>query len=278
MVTTDAGATVSEDEPRRDKRMSLAGHLVELRRRLIIAALGVVVAMVIAFFITDGVISLLNEPILAAAERRGQSMDGQSLTALNFTTVTSGFDLRIRIAFALGLLISAPVWLWQIWAFIMPGLTRKEVRYTWSFAAAAVPLFFSGCAVGFLIIPHVIDLMTSFVPNGAALLFTYDTYYDFVFKFLIVLGVAFVLPVFLVALNVSGVMSGMAILKGWRVAVLIAAVFAALATPAADVTSMLLLMGIMIVLYLAAAAFSLLFDRRRRRREPPLLPTPGLDG
>lgn len=121
MATTDAGMTVSEDEPRRDKRMSLAGHLVELRRRLMIAALGVVVAMVIAFFITDGVISLLNEPILAAAERRGQTMNGQSLTALNFTTVTSGFDLRIRIAFALGLLISAPVWLWQIWAFIMPG-------------------------------------------------------------------------------------------------------------------------------------------------------------
>ena len=278
MATTDAGVTVSGDAPRRDKRMSLAGHLIELRRRLMIAALGVVVAMVIAFFITDGVISLLSEPIRVAAERRGLSMSGEPLTALNFTTVTSGFDLRIRIAFALGLLISAPVWLWQLWAFIMPGLTRKEIRYTWGFAAAAVPLFFAGCGVGFLIIPHVIELMTSFIPNGAALLFAYDTYYDFVLKFFLVLGVAFVLPVFLVALNVSGVMSGMAILKGWRVAVLIAAVFAALATPAADVTSMLLLMGIMVVLYLAAAGVSLLFDRRRRRREPPLLPTPGIDG
>ena len=197
-------------------------------------------------------------------------MTGETLTALNFTTVTSGFDLRMRIAFAIGLLISAPVWLWQLWAFVMPGLTRKEIRYTWAFMGAAIPLFFAGCAVGFFIIPHVIELMATFVPGGAALLFAYDTYYDFVFKFFIVLGCAFVLPVFLVAMNLAGIMSGRAILKGWRVAVLVAAVFSALATPAADVTSMLLLMGIMIVLYIAAAALSMLFDRRRTKREEAL--------
>jgi len=253
--------------------MTLAAHLVELRKRLIIAAAALVVGMVIAFFITDGVIALLNEPIRVIAERRGIQVQGEPLTALNFTTVTSGFDLRIRIAFAIGLLLSAPVWLWQLWAFIMPGLTKKEVRYTWGFLAAAIPLFFAGCAVGFFIVPHAIELLAGFVPDGAALLFTYDTYYDFVFKFFIILGCAFVLPVFLVALNFAGIMSGRAILKGWRVAVLISAVFAALATPAADVTSMLLLMGIMILLYLAAASVSLLFDRRKRKREQALLAT-----
>ena len=67
-----------------------------------------------------------------------------------FDTVTSGFDLRIRISFAIGLMISAPVWLWQIWAFIMPGLTRKEIRYTVGFLGAAIPLFFAGCYVGLL--------------------------------------------------------------------------------------------------------------------------------
>lgn len=270
MATTDAGVTVSPEQPRRDKRMSLGEHLVELRRRLMIAVVGLVVGMIVAFFITDGIISLLNEPILEVAARRGQEITGETLTALNFTTVTSGFDLRMRIAFAIGLLISAPVWLWQLWAFVMPGLTRKEIRYTWAFMGAAIPLFFAGCAVGFFIIPHVIELMATFVPGGAALLFAYDTYYDFVFKFFIVLGCAFVLPVFLVAMNLAGIMSGRAILKGWRVAVLVAAVFSALATPAADVTSMLLLMGIMIVLYIAAAALSMLFDRRRTKREEAL--------
>lgn len=253
--------------------MTLGAHLVELRKRLIIAAAALVVGMVIAFFISEPIISLLNEPIRVIAERRGIQIQGETLTALSFTTVTSGFDLRMRIAFAIGLLISAPVWLWQLWAFIVPGLTKKEIRYTWSFIAAAVPLFFAGCAVGFFIIPHAIELLAGFVPNGSALLFTYDTYYDFVFKFFIVLGCAFVLPVLLVALNLAGVVSGKAIVKGWRVAVLISAVFAALATPAADVTSMLLLMGIMVVLYLAAASVSLLFDRRKRKREQALLAT-----
>ena len=83
-----------------------------------------------------------------------------------FSTVTSGFDLKLRIAFAIGLLISAPVWLWQIWAFIMPGLTRKEIRYTIGFLAAAIPLFFAGCYVGLVVMPHIIELMASFVPEG----------------------------------------------------------------------------------------------------------------
>ncbi|MFG6445743.1 twin-arginine translocase subunit TatC [Microbacterium sp. P07] len=247
--------------------MSLGQHLVELRKRLMIAAAALVVGMVVAFIITDPVINLLTEPIRIVAEQRGKD-----LVALNFAGVTSGFDLRMRIAFALGLLLSAPVWLWQIWAFIVPGLTRSEVRYTIGFVAAAVPLFFGGCAVGVLVMPHIIELMAEFVPEQGAQLFEAATYYDFVFKLLIVIGVAFVLPVFLVALNFAGVMSGMAILKGWRVAILIAVVFSALATPAADVVSMLMLAGILVVLYFAAAGLSLLLDRRRNKRQAAFLP------
>ncbi|KAA9152026.1 twin-arginine translocase subunit TatC [Microbacterium lushaniae] len=247
--------------------MSLGQHLIELRKRLMIAAAALVVGMIVAFFITDGVIDVLTEPIRTVAADRGTD-----LVALNFDTVTSAFDMRMRIAFAIGLLLSAPVWMWQIWAFIMPGLTRKETRYTVGFVAAAVPLFFGGCVVGVIIMPHIIELMATFVPDQGAQLFTAVTYYDFVFKLLIVIGVAFVLPVFLVALNLAGVMSGKAILKGWRVAVLVATIFAALATPAADVVSMLLLAGILVVLFFAAAGLSMLFDRRRRRRENAFLP------
>src|SRR5690606_29326814 len=116
-----------------------------------------------------------------------------------------------------------------------------------------------------------------FVPRGMAQFYDYSAYYDFIFKFLLVLGVAFVLPVFLVALNLAGVMSGRAILKGWRVAILICTIFAAIATPPADVFSMLLLMASMIVLYFAAALISLLFDRRKKKRDAAegLLPDVG---
>jgi len=245
--------------------MSLAQHLRELRKRLFIAAAGLIVGMIIAFIISEPVIDLLSQPIARIAET-----NGDQYTALNFNTVTSGFDLRMRIAFSIGLIISAPVWLWQLWAFIMPGLTRKEVRYTIGFLCAAIPLFAGGLYVGWLIMPHMVEIMAMFVPEGGGIsrFYDYSTYYDFVFKLLLVVGVSFITPVFLVALNLAGIMSGRTILKGWRVAIIVIVVFAAAATPAADVTSMLLLAGILCVLYFAAAVLSLLFDRRKARRAP----------
>ncbi|GAA1950256.1 twin-arginine translocase subunit TatC [Microbacterium deminutum] len=254
--------------PRRDKRMSLGQHLVELRRRLMIAALALVVGMAVGFLITDPVLKLITEPIRQVAQTRGET----GAVELMFSTVTSGFDLKLRMSFAIGLLISAPIWMWQIWAFVMPGLTRKEIRYTVGFLAAAIPLFFAGCWAGLVVMPHIVELMASFVPAGAAAFYDASYYYDFVFKLLLVVGVAFVLPVFLVALNFAGIMSGRAILKGWRIAVLVSIVFAALATPAADIVSMLLLSGILVVLFLAAAGVSLLFDRRRAKRVAAILP------
>ncbi len=242
--------------------MSLGAHLVELRRRLVISAAAVVVAMVLAFIVTDPIIEFISAPIQAIAEARGEE-----IVALSFSSVTAPFDLRMRIAFSIGLFLAAPVWLWQIWAFIMPGLTRKEISYTVGFVGAAIPLFFAGCYVGTLVFPHVIELMANFTPDGGTNLYEASAFYDFVFKLMLVIGVSFVLPVFLVALNVAGVMSGRTILKGWRVAIIIATVFAAVATPAADVVSMLLLGGILVVLYFAAAFLSLLFDRRRRKHD-----------
>jgi len=242
--------------------MSLGAHLVELRKRLMWAALALLVGMVIAFIVADPIIHFITEPIRIITEKRGDDF-----SALNFGTITSAFDMRMRIAFSIGLFLSAPVWLWQVWAFIMPGLTRKEIRYTIGFVAAAVPLFFGGCYLGVMIMPHVIELMWSFTPDGATNFYYAQEYYDFVFKLMIVIGVSFVLPVFLVALNFAGIMSGRAILKGWRVAIIIATVFSALATPAADVVSMLMLAGILIVLFFAAAGLSLLFDRRKRKRD-----------
>lgn len=249
--------------------MSLGEHLIELRKRFVIAAIALVIGMVASFFLTEWIIWAMTEPIRMVAEQRGE--DADAIVQLMYSTITGPFDMRLRIAFAVGLILSAPVWLWQLWAFLMPGLTRKEIRYTVGFVAAAVPLFFAGCYVGWLVMPHIVEIMASFSPEGSANLYEGKYYYDFVFKLLIVVGISFILPVFLVALNLAGIMTGMAILKGWRVAVLIAVIFAGLATPAADVVSMLLLAGILIVLFFAAAGLSLLFDWRRRRRDAAML-------
>ncbi|MGC5170075.1 twin-arginine translocase subunit TatC [Microbacterium sp. DT81.1] len=270
MVTADAGGLPRRGASASEKRMSLGAHLVELRRRLMISAAGLVAGMVIAFIVTDVIIRVLTDPIRLVAEARGDEAE----VALMFTTVTSGFELRMRISVVVGLILSAPVWLSQIWLFVMPGLTRKETRYTWGFLGAAIPLFFAGAYVGWLMVPHIVELMATFVPDGGSLFYDTSFYYDFVLKLVLVVGVSFVLPVFLVLLNVAGVMSGKAILGGWRIAVLVITLFAAIATPAADIVSMLMLAGIMVVLYFAAVGVALLFDRRRAKNAAKIAGSP----
>ncbi|GLJ79274.1 Sec-independent protein translocase protein TatC [Microbacterium imperiale] len=266
MVTAERTRSGAEGGPRRDKRMSLGQHLIELRRRLIIAAIALVASMVASFFLTDWIIWAMTEPIRLVAEQRG---DGEAVK-LMYSTITGPFDMRLRISFSVGIILSAPIWLWQIWAFLMPGLTRKEVRYTVGFVSAAVPLFFAGVLTGWLVMPHIVEIMATFSPESSANFYEGKYYYDFVFKLLLVVGIAFVIPVFLVALNFAGIMSGKAILKGWRVAILVAVIFSGLATPAADIVSMLMLAAILTVLYFAAAGLSLLLDFRRSRRAPEL--------
>lgn len=248
--------------------MSLAGHLRELRKRIVISAIAVLVAAVIGWFLTEPIIQLLLHPIDQIAEQRGE--DAVKLT---FEAITAAFDLRMRIAIAIGIMISAPVWLAQIWLFVAPGLNKREVRFALGFFFAATPLFFGGAWVGLQIAPHVIELLVGIAPEDdrIATFLTASFYYDFIFKLVLVVGIAFVLPVFLVMLNLLGVLSGKSIIRGWRVAVIGATAFAAATTPAADVTSMVLLASILIVLYLAAAGIALLLDRRKSVREKAAL-------
>lgn len=243
--------------------MSLAQHLIELRKRLFISVVALLAAMAVSFFITDWVIKIMTMPIEMVDASRGGGQDVQ----LMFDSVTSGFDLRLRISFAIGMILSAPIWLMQIWLYISPAMKRREVAFTLGFAGAAIPLFFAGCAVGWWLLPNIIELLSTFVPEQSTLFYQYSYYYDFVFKLILVVGIAFVIPVFLVVLNLAGVLSARSILKGWRVAVLVATLIAGITTPAVDVVSMLLLGGMLIVLYFAAALVALLFDRRKSKRE-----------
>jgi sec-independent protein translocase protein TatC len=239
--------------------MPLVGHLRELRRRATIAVAAILVAAVVAFIFSDAVIAVLMSPLTQISERTG------STVALNFESVTSGFDLRMRIAFAVGLILAIPVWVSQIFLFVWPGLRGRERRYGLWFTVVSVPLFVAGMAVGLSIAPHAVELMATFIPGGAAQLMTATAYFDFYLKLLLAVGVAFLLPSLLVLLNVMGMMSGRAILKGWRVAIVVITVFSAMATPSADIVSMLLLAGILALLFLGAAGIALLLDRSSGR-------------
>lgn len=247
--------------------MSLGGHLKELRNRLFISAIALVVAMIAAYFATEYIIDFLIRPIETVRDKLGDDF-----TRLTFSAISDGFNIKIRLAFAVGLVASAPVWLWQIWAFVMPGLKKKEIVYTISFLGAAIPLFFGGCYVAMLIMPNLVVLMAEFVPAGipASQIYDANTYLDFVLKLVLICGIAFVLPLFLVGLNLAGMISGKAILQGWRFALVACLVFGMLASPPTDLLTMCILAAILFVLYMAAAVVALLFDRRKKKKHPEL--------
>lgn len=240
-------------------RMSLGQHLVELRKRLIISAIALVIGLVAGWALTGFVWDMLRVPIERLQE------EGR-VAALTYSTITEAFDLRIAISLFISVIITSPVWLYQIWAFLAPGLTRREKLYGVGFVLAAVPLFLAGVYAAWMVLPNIVRLLSTFQPGEDAYFLSARAYIDFTLKLVLAVGVGFVMPVVLVMLNFVGVIRGKTILKGWRVAVLIIVLFAAITTPAVDLVSMFLLAIPMIVLFFAAVGIALLHDRRIDKR------------
>ncbi|MEO5919606.1 MAG: twin-arginine translocase subunit TatC [Pseudolysinimonas sp.] len=247
--------------------MSLGQHLVELRKRLTRGALAIVAGTVGGWFLYDIVWALIRDPITRIAAARNEDA---GTIALNYSSITGAFDVRIQIALTIGIVISSPIWLYQVFSFLVPGLTRREKKYTFGFFFSAVPLFLGGVAAGWFVLPHIVELMYGFVPKGSTTFYDTKYYLDFVLKLVLATGIAFVLPVFLVLLNFIGILEARTILKGWRWAILAITIFTAIATPAADVVSMILLAIPMIVLYFAAVGVAVWHDRGVARRSRAL--------
>ncbi|GLI28925.1 Sec-independent protein translocase protein TatC [Agromyces rhizosphaerae] len=244
----------------REKRMSLGEHLIELRNRLFKSAIAIVVGAVLGWILSEWVWDALREPVNQIVE--SQSRDAE----ITYPTITGAFDLRLQIAFTLGIVIASPVWLYQVFAFLVPGLNKKERRYTFAFFFTAIPLFFAGCAAGWYVLPNVVALMTSFVPSDDVSYLDAKIYFDFVLKLVLAIGIGFVVPVFLVLLNFVGILSAATLIKSWRIAILVIVLFTALATPAADVISMFMLAIPMILLYFVAWFIAYLHDKRAAKR------------
>lgn len=244
--------------------MSLGEHLIELRKRLFRSALAIVAGAIVGWFLATPIWALLQQPITMVAEVYHRE------TQLVYPTVTSSFDLQMQIAIYVGIFLSSPVWLYQIFAFIVPGLTSREKRYTFGFFFTAVPLFLAGCLAGWFVMPNIVKLLSSFAAEGTASLFTAKEYLHFVVKLILAIGIGFVLPVFLVILNFVGVMTAKGMLSAWRWAILAITVFTAIATPAADVFSMFLLAIPMAVLYFLAVGVAFWHDAIEARKQKKL--------
>jgi len=180
--------------------------------------------------------------------------------------VVSAFDLRIQISIFLGVILTSPVWLWNFWAFIAPGLKQKEKRYATGFTVAAVPLFLAGTALAWTSLPGFVVVLIGFTPEGSSNVINASEYILFAIRILLIFGIAFVMPVVLVLLNFAGLATGRGILKSWRLAVFIIAVVSALATPTAEPMTMFLLMAPLSALYFSAIGIAMANDKRRERK------------
>jgi sec-independent protein translocase protein TatC len=183
----------------------------------------------------------------------------------------SAFDLRVQVSIFLGVIITSPFWLYNLWAFVSPGLKTRERRFTLGFLFSSVPLFLSGAYIAWSSLPSFVIVLIGFTPEGSSNVINASDYILFAIRIVLVFGLAFVMPVLLVLMNFANIVTGKAILKGWRVAVLVIALVSALATPTADPMSMFLLMGPLAALYFIAVGIAVLNDKRRARREAKLL-------
>ncbi|MEY4036846.1 MAG: hypothetical protein RL201_227 [Actinomycetota bacterium] len=245
--------------------MPLLEHLREFRKRVVRSASAISLASIIGWFFYNEIITKLAEPVcdLAAAQRSNSNTCG----SLYINGVLGPLNLQIKVALLAGLILSAPIWLYQLWAFIAPALHRKEKRNSIFFFVAATPFFAAGTYLGYSILPVAIKVLFGFTPESLTNLVKFDDYLDFVMRAILLFGIAFELPVFLVTFNLIGFLSGAAILRPWRIWVFCIVLFVAGFTPSADPLSMILLAVPLILLYLLSGLFALWNDRRRAKKE-----------
>lgn len=240
--------------------MSLTDHLRELRSRLVRAVLGLVVATIIALVFYDPILAFLVRPyedIQPLLQQRG--IDSE----LVITGVGGALQFQLKISLVVGILLSSPIWLWQIWAFILPALHRHEKRSALLLTATGAPLFIGGAALAYLILPKAMDVLIGFVPDGVGSLITGAEYFNFIIRMMLVFGVAAEIPLIVVLLNRIGAVSArqLAAVRPWTIIGIF--IFAAVATPTTDPLTMLFLAVPMVVLYLVSELIAKLTDRKR---------------
>ncbi|MFE9609274.1 twin-arginine translocase subunit TatC [Streptomyces sp. NPDC006012] len=256
-----------------DGRMPLTDHLRELRNRLTKAMLAIIVVTVVAAFFYNDIINLLTKPILDSVgcgksfEELARSSDSsQQCARITINGLLAPFTLALQVSLVAGIVFASPIWLYQLWAFVAPGLHRHEKKYAYAFVGTGVPLFLGGAYFAYRVLPTTAKVLIGFSPKGVDNLLPLDDLLQLVTRMVVVFGLSFELPLLLIMLNLTGVLSGKRMLGWWRAMIMGITVFAAVATPSTDPLSMMSLAGPIWVLYFAAVAFSLLNDRRRQRR------------
>jgi len=254
----------------RFKEMSLIEHLRELRSRLFKASVAIVIGTVAAWGFYPQIFEILSQPVNEIVEKA--QANGRDVR-LVLGGVADAFILQIKVSVVTSMLVTCPFWIYQLWRFITPGLYRKEKLRAYLFAAVATPLFVGGAVLAYLLLPLGLSILFGFTPLGVGNYVPVDRYLSFFLRMVLVFGISFLTPLFIVMLNIFDMLEAKAITSRWRVVVLGVFAFAAVATPTGDPVNMTLLAAPVLLLISIATFIAWLNDKRRarKRQDDPVL-------
>jgi sec-independent protein translocase protein TatC len=251
-------------------RMPLMDHLRELRNRVVKIALALAAGMGLGFIFFNPVWHVIERPLCAATIRGYNGCHTLGVNELALDGPLDPFYLRVKVALIVGVIASSPIWLYQIWAFIAPGLYAREKRWSYIFIGAAVPLFLVGNLLAYWSLGRSMHYLLGLAPSGVANIVEVDQYMSFVATMMIAFGIAFELPLLIIMLNLAGILTHQRFRKWRRVMIFCVFLIAGIANPSPDPTTMLILGGCCVALVEVAEFIVWSNDRRRGRLHPDL--------
>ncbi len=248
-----------------DGTMTLYEHLRELRYRLIVSVLAIMAGMIVAWFFRYELLDILQRPYFQAIEAL-KVKNPDTTTLLVNINLTSPLALSLKVSALAGVILTAPFWLYQLWAFVVPGLLAKEKKWALIFIAAATPMFVGGVIVAYVVLPKAITVLLSFTQAGVSNLQDINAYLSFLLRLMLVFGLGFLIPLIVLMLNIVGVIKAKQMAKYRSLVIFGTFVFGAVATPSTDPFSMLAVALPMALLFLAAEVIAHVLDRRKAER------------
>ena len=250
-----------------DGSMSLYDHLRELRYRVIVATLAIVATSSLAALFYRSILNLVLWPWDAALVTL-KAWNPHVATQIVNRDISGPFMLALWVSVVAGVLAACPIWLYQLWKFIVPALLDNEKRYARNFLGSSIPLFLFGCVVGYMVLPAGISVMLQFTPEGLGIVNQLDLNSFLQLELLLTLlfGVSFLLPVILVMLNLAGVVTGKQLQKARKFSIFGCFVFGAVATPSTDPFSMTALALPMAIMYVVAELIARRHDTAKAKK------------
>jgi sec-independent protein translocase protein TatC len=249
-------------------RMPLMDHIRELRNRVVKIALALGAGMIVGFIFFTPVWKVIDRPLCTAVIRGHTGCNTLGINQLALDGPLDPFYLHVKVALVVGVILSSPFWLYQLWAFVAPGLYAREKRWSYIFLGSAVPLFLIGVTLAYWSLGRSMHYLLGLTPHGVANLIQVDQYMSFVMAMLLAFGLAFELPLLIVMLNLAGILTHERFRKWRRVMIFGVFLIAGMANPSPDPITMLILGGGCAVLVEVAEFIVWSNDRRRARLHP----------